>query len=211
MKKNTALPLLLLLSILLFPQSLHAQATGTENFVVSFNIPTASSIIISAVEVDATTGQFGNQVTALNFSPATLDSLLGVFFPDHFFAIDVATAGGAGQPTTTISYLDGNNPNAPFNGLGWKTSATFVRVSGPDNAQVEDFLTNHGPKKLLKDLNGETISGAEIFGGYLRIYVGIVTLDPNAIVLDPPEAEVFSVADTPGNYDGTLTISSTVS
>ncbi|MCA9399528.1 MAG: hypothetical protein KC684_04660 [Candidatus Omnitrophica bacterium] len=208
--KKIALAMMLLAGVALSAPSVHAQVSDSENFVVSATIPLASAINIVAVEVDGQTGQFGNTVTALNFDPMVLDTGLGVFFPDHFFAIDIGTSGGAGTPSVTVTYTEGSNPNSPGNGLGWKSTLTFVQVTGLEPNQVETPLAAHGPKKLMKDLSGETVSSAEIAGGFLRMYAGIFTGDPNATIPEPANGEVFSLGDNAGSYSGTLTISATV-
>lgn len=40
-------------------------------------------------------------------------------------------------------------------------------------------------------------------------YLGIVTKDPAAAIPDPASGELFTNADKPGTYDGTLLISAT--
>ncbi|MCA9405424.1 MAG: hypothetical protein KC684_02720 [Candidatus Omnitrophica bacterium] len=205
--KKFALVLMLLTGMVVSGQSVQAQTNDSADFVVSIDIPIATSISIIATPVNAQSGQFGSPVTALDFNPVTLNQSLGVFFPDHYFAIDVGTSGGAGTPGVTVTYQEGSNPNSPNNGLGWKSTMTFVRVE--TNAEVP--LAGHGPKKLLKDLAGETVAPAELTGGFLRMYVGLATLDPNATIPDPAGAEVFSLGDAGGSYDGLLTISATVS
>ena len=93
--------------------------------------------------------------------------------------------------------------------LGFKSTATFVKITGPSNAQVENPLTTHGPKKLLKSITaGENITSGEINGGFLRVYVGIY---PGAdAAIDAAGGEPFTNGDKSGSYQGTLTVSATI-
>jgi hypothetical protein len=67
-------------------------------------------------------------------------------------------------------------------------------------------LTAHGPKKLLKDLASEHITPAEVTGGFLRVYAGILTGDATT----PAGGTPFTNADAPGSYNGTLVVTATV-
>lgn len=179
------------------------------SFTVSATIPAATGVSITATKITGTT--WGSTVTALDFDPMTLDTDNGVWLPDHFFAIDVAATGGAGAPDVTAKYVEGSKPSGQTNGLGYKSLATFVKVTGPDDDQTETQMTAHGPKKPLKDLSGggEQITDTEISGGFLRIYVGIFPGDDPDVTA--AGGEPFTNADQPGDYDGTLTITATVS
>ena len=106
----------------------------------------------------------------------------------------------------TLSYTEGANPNNPGHGLGWKSTATFTKVVG----STETSLSSHGPKKMLKDLSGEHVLPSEVSGGFLRVYLGIVSKDPTAPIPDPAASEVFTNADHAGAYDGSLVITATV-
>ncbi|HBR13991.1 MAG TPA: hypothetical protein DD723_00400 [Candidatus Omnitrophica bacterium] len=179
------------------------------SFVVSASIPQATGVSISATKVLSDGNQWGASVTALDFDPMTLDSENGVWLPDHYFAIDVGATGGAGSPDVTVTYVEGAKPTGQTNGLGYKSIATFVKVTGATGNQTETELNAHGPKKLLKDLSGEQITDTEISGGFLRIYVGVFPGDDQDIL--DADGEPFTNSDKPGDYDGTLTITGTVS
>ena len=183
--------------------SLSYALTGSKTFTLSASVPAATGIAINASKVDSASNQFSAVAgTALTFNPLIFNSVNGVYLPDHYFAIDIGASGGAGTPDATVTYTEGANPNNPGHGLGWKASATFVKVQGTTETQ----LAAHGPKKLLKSVNGETISFVEVVGGFLRIYVGINSGD----VSTPATGEPFTNGDKSGTYDGTLFISATV-
>ncbi len=186
-----------------------AFAADTKTFTLSASIPAATTVGINAFSVNASTNVFTAVTgTSLSFNPMTLDSINKIYLPDHYFAIDVAPSNGAGQANVTFTYTEGANPNSTIgrHGLGWKSTATFIKVVGT----TETGITTHGPKKMLKDLSGENILSSEVSGGFLRVYVGIVAKDPTAVFPDPATSEVFSNADKAGSYDGTLLISATL-
>ena len=182
--------------------------TTSKAFTVSATVPAATSIGINAFHVNSSSGFFTPITgTFLNFDPLSLDPISNIYLPDHYWVIDTAGMGGAvGNMSTTFTYQPGLTPNINGHGIGHKTTLTFVKVTSSE----EIGLIAHGPKKMLKDLNGETILGSETSNGFLRCYLGIVTGDPNAVYLDPADAEVFSNADAPGVYDGVLLISATL-
>lgn len=179
------------------------------DFLVSASIPSASGVSIVATEVDAASNVFGATVSELNFDPMTFNSELGIWLPDHYFAVDVGATGGAGSVNVTITYTEGAMPSGQTDGLGQKSTATFVKVTGQEGSQVETELASHGPKQLLIDLTGgEQFTGTELLGGFLRAYVGIFPGDDQDIL--NAGGAPFSNADVPGDYDGTLTVTATV-
>lgn len=203
MKKTlSCLVLTLALSLVLTPVN---QALNT-TFTVSASVPAATTVSISAFRVNSATNAFTPvSGTSLSLDPMTYSPSLGIYLPDHFFAIDVASSGGSGSPSVTVTYTEGTNPNSPAHGLGWKSVATFVKVIG----STETGISAHGPKKLLKDLSGEQITSAETSGGFLRMYLGIVTKDNSATFPDPVTGEPFTNADKSGGYNGTFLVSAT--
>ena len=199
----------LLLMFGLFGISLSsAQAASKTDFFVSASIPAASSVSFNVSEVDAGPPIKFTPIatTNLNFK-MSLNSKLGIYLPATFFAIDVAPTGGAGTPDVLVDYVDTNNPNAAIgkNGLAKKGVASVAIVTGgPTPAdQKETTLLN----KTLGDINGTTVTSAKISGGFMRLYLGIVTGDP---ATTPSGGEVFTNSDNPGSYEGTLTLTATL-
>ena len=181
----------------------------TKTFTVQATVPAATGADITVHSVNSVGTPIFTPVTgtSLSFDPMTFNTANGIYLPNHYFAISVTPAGGAGNPNVSVNYTEGSNPNAAASahGLGWKSTATFVKVTGPT---TETVLPTHG-KKLLKDIAGENINAPELGGGYLRVYLGIVTGDPNAQPPNPSGNEVFTNTDNPGAYGGTLTITTT--
>lgn len=177
---------------------------ATVDFAVSATVPAATGVSIVATEVDSATGNFGSTVTALDFNPLTFDATNGIYLPNHFFAIDVAATGGAGNPDTVVSYAEGSKPAGQTDGLGLRTQAAFVKVT----TGGEQALASHPKSTLTGIVGGESIDDTELVGGFLRVYVGIITGD-DANILSQGGAP-FTNGDQSGNYTGTLTVTATV-
>jgi hypothetical protein len=153
-------------------------------------------------------------------NPAPGGAPFQVFLSDHFYSIDVGLMYGPGTPITqvTVDYNEGNKPfGQTAGGLGTKTTGTFVKKfilpdgSEKSEAIPADLIPGLGKMRLI-DVQNEGILLTDISPGWLRIYVGLVTKDPADPVFGsswPANFEVFSPGDVPGNYTGTLIISST--
>jgi len=180
------------------------------DFQVSATVPLANGVSITAVEVDAATNTFGSEVNELDFDPLTFDATNNIYVADHYYAIDVGSTGGAGSPDVTVTYTEGSKPSGQTNGLGYKATATFVKIEvDEDGDETQTEMSAHGPTQVLKDLTGEDVDSDELEDAFLRLYVGLVTGDDEDVLDDG--GEPFTNADKPGSYDGTLTISATVS
>jgi hypothetical protein len=182
---------------------------ASSNFTVSATLTGATGVSITASSVNASTLKF-TAVTglALSFDPLTFNTTSSIWLPDHFFAIDVANTGGGGSVDTTVKYTEGTNQNSATtgHGMGYKTTATFIKV----DATGDNGLTAYGPKQKLIDLTGGLrILPADVAGGYLRIYLGIVSKDPAAKYLDPASSEPFTNADKSGPYNGQFLVTAT--
>jgi hypothetical protein len=210
-KKEGVMKKLFLVLTLLFLASPVGAQTTTKSFIVSAVVPATSSIGITVNRVNSQTNQWSAvNSTNLSFGNLGLNSVLGTYFANDYFSIDVAPTGAAPDYQTTVTYTEGSNPNQPRNGLGAKATLTFLKATGQGQDTVETPLSSHGPKRLLRSLNGETILSRETSPGWLRCYLGLVTMDPNALIPDPVGAEPFNVGDRPGEFSGTLTITSTI-
>ena len=161
-------------------------------------------VSIAASKVSVATSVFTPVTgTALSFNPLAFNTTDKIWLPAHFFAIDIGPSGGPGTTDVTVTYTEGTNPNTPGHGLGWKSIATFAKITG---ATTEVALPAH-PKKMLKDLAGEHILASELGTSPLRIYLGIATGGTG----EPTGVEVISNSDKAGAYNGSLVISATVS
>jgi len=178
-------------------------------FSVSATIPSASGFSAAVSSVNLTTDSVAAMpagTTALNFNHMNFSTSKHMFMPSHAFAIDFTPTAGAGNQDVSVAYTEGSNPSGASDGLGARATATFAKemagtVSG---TTTETLLTAHGPRKRLIDVDGERISHTELAGGFLRIYVRMWTGDAS----DPSNGKPFTAADQPGNYTGSLVVTS---
>ena len=122
----------------------------------------------------------------------------------NYYTVAIGTTGGAGAPVVNVTYSEGTNPNNPgtsTNGLGVKTTATFVTVNPSNNAET---ISSLGKKRLI-DLTGTAGQLTNIpRGQFEKVYVGIWTGSTTAPA-DPSNGAPFTNADVAGTYTGTLT------
>lgn len=192
---------------------LPTQHAGAVTFDVSADVKAATGVTISATENTIVGGNevFGPTVTAFDFNTAsgflTLDAANGILISDHFFAIDVAATGGAGGPDVDVSYGSEVSPAGQAKGIGWKTTATFNKVTGPEGSQTDVTMGAYGTKLLAQLTTLLNIPKADLLGGFLRIRVGIY--DGANAGLNAAGGEPFTNADAPGPYSGILTVTAT--
>lgn len=190
-------------------------SSGTPvNFAVTASVPQANGVSISAIEVNAADNKWGSEVNALDFNVGgtnqlDYDSENGIWTSDHYYAINVGIVGGAGSISTNVKYVQGATPTGQTRGLGFKSTAKFVKVAMVNNEESETDLS--AGTRILQSLvgSGVTVAQSDISGGYLRIYVGLY--DGADAAINGQGGEPFTNADRPGTYNGTLTITSTVS
>ncbi len=171
-------------------------------YPLTATVPEATGAVIEAYRVvDGTWDE--DPTSELDFNPLEFDPEYGFWAPAHYFVITVAGEGGAGNPTSTFTYTNGQNPNAPGrpeDGLGYKTVITFnkfIDLVGEEEIYQTQILQNAD--------SGITVTPAQLTGGSLRVYLGIYTGEDEV-----EEAQLFLNTDEPGEYTGTLTISSTI-
>ena len=167
----------------------------TDTFPVSVTIPAANSATFTVSKV------INNQFQAtgnnnLSFT-TTFDAENNTFLGDFFYAIDVAPGGGAGGVDIDIDYAD----TSVNTGLGTHAIGTVVKATS-NPADGEQLLK----REILDDLNNVTIFGNQVTGGFMRMYVGLATGDPDASPAEPASAVPFNTGDAPGLYSGTLTL-----
>ena len=184
---------------------------GAEDFPISVNIPPAQTadFVVWKLADGQPFPTVPETSNAIAFT-TTLDSNLGVFFADNFYAIDVSPQGGAGQLNVLATYTDTGNPNGTpgdDTGLEIKGIATAVKADPVTNNEVQLY------RQLLRDVTGgadDLVLATTLEAtppGFMRLYVGLATGDP--LLLEPTDAEPFNVGDIPGDYTGTLTLTAT--
>ena len=189
-------------SLLLLGQVAMAQTTLT----VSAAIPAATGLQLTVTPINGTTGVAGTPsatATTIPFGTLIYNAANGIYLPQNYFSVAVGATGGAGTPIVAVTYAEGTNPNGGTNnGLGVKTTATFVTANPSTNVETVSSL---GKKRLI-DLTGTAGELSTIPAGqYEKIYVGVWTGNPTATPVDPTNGQPFTNADAPGTYTGTLT------
>jgi len=194
-----------------------------EDFEVTVNIPFANGVSIVASQFASSDDAFEGVVTEFDFDPMVFDTGLGVFLPNHYYAVDVGVIGGAGTTEVNFKYseLSSDRPSQqPPNGsFGHRSTATFVRVLGgplPEDQTQEPLPIGHGTNEstqLLKNFfgGGVDIAGSDLNGGFFRVFVGIYPGgDINGVDIAGDGGAPFTLTDEPGLYKGTVTITATV-
>jgi len=201
--RSTILVIVVFIVVALIASSSCFAQTAEKIYNLSADIPDATGVSITANKIVGTTWTPVGTSLIYNMTYNTTNE---VWLAAEYYAVDVAPTGGTGNPQTTVTFVQGNNPNGgTAHGLGVKGAASFVSVTGPVGAQVETALPSH-PKEVFESVN-ETIQPSELTGGFLRMYFGINTGEEGTM---PPKAEVFTNADAPGDYEGTMTVSATL-
>jgi hypothetical protein len=223
MKRDRFKVLMIMGVLLLVPALSFAASTSTLDTSVTLNGPTGVNPVALRV---AGTGLNPSDwdptpQTSLNFDPLTLftfDNPNGApfktFLPNHFYSIDMAYTYEQGATITQISFQFTSTEPAgqPVgHGLGVKGTATMVRKHLVDGVEATETDADRINKVLLRDVSTVGVPLTTLAGGWLRVYVGLVTKDPALPAGDvelTTEAEVFSPGDIPGSYTGTLTVMS---
>jgi hypothetical protein len=200
-------------------------ATGfaATTFTVSASVPQATGVGFTVSSVNATTNAFTTLAagtTALNFGTLALTNVgttaapSYIYLPTMYYAIDIAATGGSGNVTSAVQYTEGTNPNGSTNGMGTKTTATFVKetYTSATTPPTEAGITSVGPKVMLSSLTTAlTVPATATTGGWLRVYLGIWNGDSKATYPDPATGKPFTTGDVWGAYSGTLTFTETIS
>ena len=184
---------------------------AAQTITLSATIPPATGISLTVTPVNATTNVWNTGATVVNpatisFGTLTYKTAILIYLPVNYYAIDIGTSGGAGSPVVAVTYVEGTgtaNPNGvATNGLGTKSTATFVTTSG-SGSNTTDAQTSLGKKRLI-DLTGSAGQLSSIpSGSWERVYVGIWT-GSTVAPADPSNGKPFSNTDIAGTYSGSL-------
>jgi hypothetical protein len=203
--------LVLILGVLiLFGGAVAGWATQM-TFTMSATVPAATGVSVTVSSVNSSTNVFTTEpagTTALSFDPMTYSTTTNEYVPNHYYALDFGTSGGAGTADLTLTYTEGTNPNGSTNGLGYKTTATFAKeVLGTNGATTETILPQ-GKMRLI-DLNATHIAYTEVQPGWPRVYLGVWTGSTTAPA-DPSNGQPFTNGDVAGQYTGSLVVTAVV-
>lgn len=199
---------------------------ASQSFVVTANVPKATTVSFAVSEVtpppvdangdlipggkavwQSVNGTDINFVNSANNSKMVYNSKQGTWGSNHYFAIDLSPTDALGTPSAgsynnvSFAYAEVDNPNGAGKGLGNRATITAIKAVYVEGAPADESTKLAGtPKALSSAIN---IPGADIAGGWLRVYVGLA--DGSV-----PGVPAFTNADKPGNYKGTLTITATL-
>jgi len=185
-----------------------------EEFPIQVTIPAATSVKFIVSDVKGSPPVFTAHVgNFLNFDQNNggMKFVAGpnVWLGQGFFAIDLSPANGndpapGNYQSVTFSYGGQIVPagQAPAEGLNKRATLTAVRVN---SNQTESVLRNGALGAATAALGN-----ADITGGFLRVYVGTATGEVVNGIPTVPGTVPFTNADKAGVYQGTLTISATL-
>jgi len=222
--KKIAISLFLVAGLmLLFTPVNWAVIEDVEDFEVTVNIPFATGVSITASQFASSDDAFQGFVTEFDFDPMDFDAGLGVFLPNHYYAVDVGVTGGAGTTDVNFAYseLSTDRPDdQPATGsFGFRSTATFFRVLGgplPEDQDQQPLPIAHGTNastQLLKNFfsGGVDIAGSDLNGGFFRVFIGVYPGgDINGVDIASDGGAPFTTSDEPGLYKGTVTITATI-
>ena len=215
MKKRV---ILILAGLLLSLQA--ATGWASTAFTVSAAVPLATGVGFTVYQVNSATNAFTTLAagtTALNFGTLTYTNVGTVatpsyiFLPTNYYALDIAVVGGAGAPTTSVTYTDASVPTGATSSLGYKGTVMFVKetYTSATTNPAETAIAGISKKRLI-DLSSFSIPAADVTGGWLRAYIGIWDGNTTQTYLDPSNGVPFTAGDAAGSYTGTLTFTETV-
>lgn len=142
--------------------------------------------------------------------PLDATKIYNIFLPDNYFSIDVGYI-WEGTPFVkkiNVTFTDGT----PLN-LGTRATATLIAksrlVDGSEKTEAKTDAIGNG-KYRLTGLTQQVDLSSQLDKKWLRLYVGIASMDPAADFLDsavtPTAPTPFVPGDAPGTYTGTLVI-----
>jgi hypothetical protein len=203
-------------ALLVFQGGLVWSASQLFTLSATITAMTGSSIGVNSVS-SATSVWTPVTGTGLSFDPMTTQTFTvgsvtsTAFLPNHYFAIDIAGTGGAGTPSTVVTYADVSSPfgSTADQKLGNRGTVSFKSVKYISPTNTPEFSIPAHPIKLLKNVVGESITSAQVIaagGTWLRLYVGLNDGNPAGTF---PSGIPFSPSDPAGPYTGTLQITAT--
>src|SRR5665213_269457 len=91
-----------------------AMAQTVQTLTVSATIQGATGLQLTVTPINATTNVQGapsTSATTIPFGTLTLNTTTNIYLPANYYSVALGATGGAGAPTVTVTYTEGNNPN----------------------------------------------------------------------------------------------------
>ena len=184
-------------------------AQETAPVIITMDVPPSAgvNVVVSSVVENPTTHVIISSTpvigTALTFSDMSYDQTNHIWTPPNYFSFDIANT-GAGSPHVTVVYADGGKPTGQTQGLGYRATVVFRKVTWINaSLNAETPIAGHD-KKALISVNDDFLP-ALTTGGWFKMYIGIATDSTTT------NASPFTNRDIPGTYTGTLTVTATSS
>jgi len=214
MKTNIA-KLILALAMAL---ALQTMAVAEEKIItVSAKVPPLSGVMdvmISSIDpvdpVDLTDDVWTKDQSSVNFGTLTRDVTNKVFTGSSYYAVDVAVLDNTGRSwtlthtTTPVKYQSES--------LDDSITVAFAKVMRPRGATKDEetpLIRGTYKESNNAQFNRATLAGGS--GGWLRIYYGIATGNPDPLkgALDPAGVFPISQSQLAGDYSGGVTVTLT--
>lgn len=181
-----------------------AWAASSKTVTVNATVPQVTgglSVSVSKVtgeDIDGNGGVWDDTATSISFGTLSWDSTNSIFLPDSYYAVDVGVLDNSGNAWTVTH--NRQSLASGTNNLNSKVNVSF-------NKQTTKADGQELSKYSFGDSNGKAFTKAQLSGGWLRIYYGIATGNPNK----PDATGVKPIGlDTPaGTYSGSITITLT--
>ncbi len=146
-------------------------------------------------------------VDNIDFGTLTYDSVNGIFLPDHYCVMDVGVLSNAANWTVTHT-VNSSFTNGSDN-LDHNVVVTFVKTEQVDTNGdgIPDTTSDTKISKLSYANSTQSFTKTQLSGGWLRVYYGIATGDPDAD--EPSDVSPITIDKSSGNYTGSVTITLT--
>ena len=191
--KNILMSMVLIV-VVFFATSVWAAQTKVVN--VTASIPVMSGGL--SATVNKIVGTTWTPATAISFGTLVWDSVNSIFLPPMYYAIDVGVVDNSGT-AWTVTHTRTSLANGSAN-LNDKVNVSF-------NKQTDSLTSTNLKYVSYGNSSNVSYTKAALSGGWLRIYYGIGTGDPDK--LDAPGVTPIGLDAASGNYTGTVTITLT--
>jgi hypothetical protein len=167
----------------------------TNTLIVAADIPDQNGLTVTLSKVQGSTRTAAG---SLEFGNLVYNPEKKVFGSDSYYVLDVGI--NSNTADWALTHLTTSVSNG-LNNLDSNINVTFMRQKDADNGtEIARLSYADSDKKVFKK--------AELEGGWLRIYYGIATGDPQK---DAPGAKPVMLGFTPGIYKGKIDVTLTPS
>ncbi|MBI4982088.1 MAG: hypothetical protein HZC15_02935 [Candidatus Omnitrophica bacterium] len=183
-------------------------AATTQTLNVTANVPLQSgglTVAVSKIDSKNTCTSVGDQwypgQAGIAFGTLTRNTEYNIFVTQYYYAVDVGVDDNSGA-AWTVTHTRTDFKKDASNNLNSNVNVTFFKQT---NATTGTQL------KKVSYANSDNVSytKAQLSGGWLRIYYGIATGDPEEGCTDASGVVPIPVSKLAGAYSGTVTLTVT--